>query len=505
MALNHSFRLDRGAGVLMPVSALPSPYGIGSFGTACYNFIDFLKQIGCSYWQVLPLGPTGYGDSPYQSYSAFAGNPYFIDLDNLINEGLLNKNEINKQVWQVDEQYVDYDALFKFRIPVLRKAFIRSNHRSLENYRKFCEKNCYWLDDYALYMSLKISFLNKSWIKWDKDAKNRQIDLLYSYSEQAKDEIEFWKFCQYKFKEQWNHIKHYANASGIKIIGDMPLYVSEDSADVWTHSELFELDQEKRPSWVAGVPPDDFSDKGQRWGNPLYRWRSMKQDNYTWWKERMRISSELYDVIRIDHFIGIVNYYAIPASSNTAMEGKWITGPGKQLTDVMNESIGDIKIIAEDLGIISPKVRKLINKNGYPSMKVISFAIQGPSSNEYLPHNFNSKNIVAYTGTHDNETLMGLLLNKTEEELRFALQYFNVTEIEDLPNAIIRCLYSSVADVVICPMQDLLALDNRARMNYPSTTSGNWRWRIKHSMYQSIDWKLIKGYAELYSRIPNMD
>lgn len=500
MAKEKQMNLDRGAGILMPISALPSPYGIGTLGKESYCFIDFLKRIACKYWQVLPVGPTSYGDSPYQSFSAFAGNPYFIDLDYLVNEELLEPEEISGLDWQLTEDRVEYPNLYQLRFSVLKKAFHRSNHENTKLYQEFCDNNNFWLKDYALYMAVKNRFDNKEWMLWDEDIKNRKQEAIEKYTEQLQEEILFWEFCQFKFREQWNDLKTYANQNGIQIIGDIPLYVSIDSADVWVHNDLFELDQRKNPIHVAGVPPDIFSESGQRWGNPLYRWDAMEKDHFSWWRERMKISSQLYDVIRIDHFIGVVNYYSIPFECNTAIMGEWKVGPGRKLTKAINESIGSAKIIAEDLGVITPNVRALINKTGYTAMKVLNFGLDGPADNEYLPHNYKSTNLIVYTGTHDNETLVGYLKHKTKKQLRFTYQYFHVKKKSDLPNAMIRALYASIADVVIVPMQDVLELDNSTRMNTPSTIGGNWSWRMKKSQYEDIKEEMLREYANIFAR-----
>lgn len=485
----------------MPISALPSNYGIGTFGKESYKFVDFLERIGCRYWQVLPIGPTSYGDSPYQSFSAFAGNPYFIDLDFLVDEDLLKKEEIDVYKWQISEDKVDYGLIYNSRVKVLETAFIRSNHQNEKEYKEFCQSNKYWLEDYCLFMAVKSQFDNHEWLLWDDDIKNYQRDAIERYKDFLKDDIEFWAFVQYKFSQQWNKLRKYANSKGIKIIGDIPLYVAMDSADVWAHYEMFELDERKNPVNVAGVPPDLFSEYGQRWGNPLYRWDVMEKDNFTWWKERMKMSAALYDVIRIDHFIGIVNYYSIPAECPTAVVGCWKEGPGKKLTDVIIDAVGDAKIIAEDLGVLTQNVVDLIKETGFPGMKILEFGMDGPIDNPYLLHNFETSNIIAYTGTHDNDTLVGYLNRKSEDELKFICKYFNEEQKDLLPDSIIRALYASIADVVIIQMQDLLKLDNSARMNYPSTIGDNWKWRLLREQYDLIDEKALYELAYIYGRI----
>jgi len=493
-------KLNRGAGILMPISALPSPYGIGTLGKESYQFADFLERIGSKYWQVLPVGPTSYGDSPYQSFSAFAGNPYFVDLDYLVEEQLLKKEEIDIFKWQESEDCVEYEMIYNNRFQVLKLAFYRSNHREQAAFHQFCKSNEYWLEDYSFYMALKDYFGNREWLTWDEDIRNRTVEAIEKYTAQLEEEIEFWKFCQYKFREQWDRLKGYANQKGIQLIGDIPLYVAMDSSDVWVYGDLFELDERKKPIHVAGVPPDEFSNEGQRWGNPLYRWEEMDKTDFAWWKERMKISASLYDVIRIDHFIGVVNYYSIPADSPTATSGSWMPGPGIKLTQAIKQSIGDAKIIAEDLGIITPNVRALIKETGYPGMKVLEFGLDGSADNEHLPHNYSTSNMVVYMGTHDNETLAGFLSNKGENEIMYLCKYFQVQKPEELPDSMIRALYACVADVAIFQMQDLLHLDNKARMNFPSTMGNNWKWRMKMNQYEVIEEEKLLELVYLYGR-----
>jgi 4-alpha-glucanotransferase len=493
-------QLKRGAGILMPISALPSKYGIGTLGKESYRFVDFLKRIGCKYWQVLPVGPTSFGDSPYQSFSAFAGNPYFIDLEYLILEGLLDPDEAEQYKWQETEDTIDYALIYEYRFQVLKKVFLRSNHQEMKEYLNFIRTSEYWLKDYSLFMALKNHFGNREWLLWDEDIRYRFDKAVLKYEVELKEEIEFWKFVQFKFWQQWNNLKEYTNQNGVQIIGDIPLYVALDSADVWVHGELFELDERKTPINVAGVPPDAFSDDGQRWGNPLYRWEEVERQEFTWWRERMLVSAVLYDVIRVDHFIGVVNYYSIPVYCETAVGGSWRIGPGRKLTEVIKESIGTAKIIAEDLGVLTANVVDLIEETGYPGMKIIEFGLDGPVENDYLPHNYKSSNTVAYTGTHDNETLVGFLNKKTDKELEYLCKYFNVKGFSELPFGIIKILYASVADVVIVQMQDLLELDNDARMNFPSTVGGNWKWRLKSNQYDELKEEILLELACIYGR-----
>lgn len=500
MKKTKNTQLERGAGVLLPVSALPSNYGIGTLGEEAYKFVDLLEGAGQKYWQVLPVGPTSFGDSPYQSFSAFAGNPYFIDLDVLMEDKLLEIGEIKNSNWGEDEKDVSYGTIYKNRFEVLKLAFSRSKHTGTKKYIEFCKDNKYWLEDYAFYMALKGQFDNKEWSLWDDDIKFREEAAIIKYKEVLKEEIEFWKYCQFEFTKQWKKLKAYANKKKIRIIGDIPLYVAMDSSDVWVHGELFELDERKNPIHVAGVPPDMFSEDGQRWGNPLYDWKQMEEQDFNWWRERMRSNSALYDVIRIDHFIGIVRFYSIPSSCKTAIEGRWKKGPGKKLTNIISESIGDVQIIAEDLGVIVPQVRKLIKKTGYPGMKIIQFAFDGGADNEYLPHHYVSSNIVVYSGTHDNETIVGYLNGLKPEKIKYICEYMNLKNKKDLPDRILSVLYGTAADVVVYQIQDLLKLDNSARMNTPSTVGINWRWRITREQMGQLDSEKLKRMVSLYGR-----
>lgn len=491
----------RGAGILLSITSLSSPYGIGTLGEAAYKFVDLLVDLRQKYWQVLPLGPTSFGDSPYQSFSAFAGNTYLIDLDILVKEGLLKKEEINSFNWGNDRTDVDYATLYENRFQVLQKAYEKFKVRERkEEYISFEQSNEFWLDDYSFFMALKTFSDNKEWMQWDEKLKNRDSRTMEEYREKLSDEIGFWKFCQFKFFEQWKKLRKYANARGIQIIGDIPLYVAQDSADVWAGREQFLLDEEGNPTVVAGCPPDAFSDDGQRWGNPIYNWEAMEKDGFTWWKERMRANAALYDIIRIDHFIGVVRYYSIPASEMTAKGGKWNKGPGKKLTDAIESAIGTGKIIAEDLGSVVPGVRKLMTKTGWPGMKVLLFAFDGNTANEHLPHNFQTTNCIVYAGTHDNDTVVGYFRDKTEYQLAYLYEYLNISSKEELPDAFIRLAYSSIADVVILQMQDILKLGNEARMNLPSTVGRNWRWRLGEDTLSEERRAWIRTMATIYRR-----
>lgn len=473
--------LKRGAGLLMPVSSLPSPFGIGTLGACAYEFVDLLKRARQQYWQVLPVGPTSYGDSPYQSFSAFAGNPYFIDLDILAEEELLTYEEIRECYWGEDPSKVAYDAVYYYRFPLLKKAFERSRHQETEEYAAFCRKNESWLSDYSLYMACKNHFGNEEWLAWDEDIRFRRPEAVETYGKLLAEEMDFWKFLQFKFFEQWKRLKSYANGQGISIIGDIPIYVALDSADVWVHPELFQLDEENlTPVNVAGVPPDAFSDEGQLWGNPLYDWEKLEETDFAWWRARMKASAALYDVIRIDHFIGVVEYYSIPYGSKDGRTGEWRKGPAKKLTDAINSAVGDTKIIAEDLGVFNPDVKALLAETGYPGMKIIEFAFSGDRFNEHLPHMYDP-NCVVYGGTHDNETLVGYFKPEKRQwwELQYIADYLGAAHHTEVVDKVFRTAYGSVASVVIFQVQDVLRLDNDARMNTPGTVGDNWRWRMK--------------------------
>lgn len=493
--------LKRGAGLLMPISSLPSPYGIGTLGKEAYKFVDYLKKAGQSYWQVLPVGPTSYGDSPYQSFSAFAGNPYFIDLDYLVEEGLITKKDINSYPWGDNEEYIDYATIYESRFKVLHKAFANSKHKDSKEYKEFTEKNAMWLDDYSIYMAVKAHFDNQEWLKWDQDIKMRTPEAMKKYTELLGEEIDFWKFCQFKFFEQWNKIRAYANENGIEMIGDIPLYIALDSADVWANKDLFELDEDVKPINVAGVPPDAFSEDGQLWGNPLYNWTKMEETGFAWWKARMSSNSKLYDIIRIDHFIGVVTFYSIPAHCTTAKEGVWREGPGEKLVDAIREAIGDSKIIAEDLGVVIDRVKEVLAYSGFPGMKIIEFAFGGGTDNEHLPHNYSS-NMVVYGGTHDNETVMGYFGKQTPAELRYAYKYMGISTKKEITDAVLRTAYASVASIAIFQVQDVLGLGNEARMNTPSTVGNNWKWRMKSGALNAEHARKLKRMAELYGRLP---
>ncbi len=493
-------KFERGAGILMPISSLPSKYGIGTLGKEAYRFADWLKLAGQKYWQVLPVGPTGFGDSPYQSFSAFAGNPYFIDLDILVEDGLISENELLSIKWCDTEDKVNYSYIFANRFAVLKKAFQNSNHRDTEEYRQFVDSNSYWLQDYSLFMALKEHFHNCDWTGWDDDIRLRNSEAVDRYSSELSEQIDFWKFCQYIFYKQWNKLKRYVNELGIKIIGDVPLYVALDSADAWANGELFDMDELRRPVNVAGVPPDYFSQDGQLWGNPLYNWKRMEEDGFSWWRKRIEALSKLYDVIRIDHFIGIARYYAIPMGSSNAINGMWKEGPARKLTEVINDSVGEARIIAEDLGVIMPEVRELMENSGWPGMKVLLFAFDSGPTNEYLPHNYKTDNCVLYGGTHDNDTIVGYINKLSDDRLKQILEYLSISDKKDIPRALIKAGYASIASLSVFQMQDVLGLDDSARMNTPAVLGDNWSWRMLPHMLSDEDAKWLSENVYRYNR-----
>ena len=490
--------LTRGAGILMPVSSLPSKYGIGTLGKAAYDFVDDLVRAGQKYWQVLPIGPTSFGDSPYQSFSTYAGNPYFIDLDLLIEEGLLQRQEVEMIRWYEKEDQVSYELLWEYRYSVLKAAFERSDHEKTKEYRDFMEREKDWISSYSLYMACKEHFGNREWLSWKKDIRDRKMEALISYQVMLEKEIRFWEFVQYKFWKQWDRLHAYANEKGIQIIGDIPIYVALDSADVWVHPEQFLLDENHEPTVVAGCPPDAFSDEGQKWGNPIYDWERMEREDFAWWKKRIRAAARCYDVIRIDHFIGIVRYYKSPVNES-AKKGSFAWGPGLKLLKALDESIGEANIIAEDLGVLVPEVGEVLQKSGYPGMKVLEFAFDGKRENPYLPHNY-PKNCVVYGGTHDNDTLEGYYDMLSKENRAYAMAYCQVKRKKKLTDAIIRIGYASVANTVIFQMQDILKKNNNARMNYPSTIGTNWRWRMKSQEFTTKKQKRLAKLANIYGR-----
>ncbi|MCR5098951.1 MAG: 4-alpha-glucanotransferase [Lachnospiraceae bacterium] len=498
----------RKSGVLLPVFSLPGPYGIGCFSKEAYKFVDFLADAGQSFWQMLPIGPTSYGDSPYQSFSTFAGNPYFIDLNELIDQGLLKKAECDHTKLKDTDSYINYGLLYEKRYPLLKKAYGRLGADQRARVEKFVKKNKKWLPDYALFMALKDAHGGASFMKWEDELRLRDSRALAQARSEYEDEIFFYEWLQYEFFRQWKKLKKYANKKGIEIIGDIPIYVAEDSADVWADPELFQMDEDCRPVAVAGCPPDAFSADGQLWGNPLYDWKYHASTGFDWWIRRMKNCMKLYDVIRIDHFRGFDEYYSIPAGAKNAKNGKWEKGPGKKLFKAINKSIGDAPIIAEDLGFMTDSVRKLVRDTGFPNMKVLEFAFDGRDAatacgktNEYLPFNYD-KNCVVYTGTHDNETLRGWLGSIKKAEYNEVQEYvdYSVSRKDVLTRKLVRAAQASSANMCIIPMQDWLGLGNEARINTPSTIGENWKWRMDRSAMSDGLAKEILEITRLYGR-----
>lgn len=489
----------RKSGILLPVSSLPSPYGIGSLGKESFQFIDFLRQAGQRYWQILPIGPTGCGDSPYQSFSAFASNPYFIDPGLLIEQGLLKEDEVRKFQFGDDPEQIDYGALLDNRTRMLRLAADRFPEEDA-GFGAFRRKNSEWLEDYALFMALKTENDMVSFQDWPDDLRLRREPALEAARARLADEIRFWEVTQYLFETQWSPLKEYAGQNGISIIGDLPIYVSPDSADLWAHSELFQLDESRRFTGVAGCPPDAFTAEGQLWGNPLYDWEKHASDGYHWWVERLASATKVYDVIRIDHFRGFAGYYSIPAGSKNAVNGQWRRGPGLDFVNTLKKNLPELSIIAEDLGFLTEDVRKLVKESGFPGMKVLQFAFDSREKNDYLPHNY-TKNCVVYTGTHDNTTTEDWKLSAPPEDVAFARRYLGIGPEDDFTGAMIRAAQASVADTCIIPLQDYMRLGAQARINTPGTVGGNWRWRVTQKALTSELAQSIRQTTELYGRL----
>ena len=467
----------RQSGILMHISSLPGPDGIGSLGKEAYEFADFLHASGMSIWQVLPMGPTGYGESPYQSPSTFAGNPMLISLDKLAEEGWLDLEGEERFVPENPEQ-VDYAGAQKQKMQLLRKAFAQSERKLKKAIAQFREEND-WVYDFALFTAIKDHFGGVMWTKWpDEGARMREEAALKKYEKKLDKEIRFHLWCQYVFARQWQALKTYVNGLGIKLFGDIPIYVAEDSADTWTKPEVFQLDKDRVPRRVAGVPPDYFSENGQLWGNPLYRWSYLKQKGYDWWVRRLGHMGKMYDIIRVDHFIGFANYYSIPHGAPNAKTGRWVIGPGEELFKTLNKKLPGLDIVAEDLGMVNDRVRELIAFTGYPGMKVLSFAFGADDSNIHLPENI-PENTAYYTGTHDNVTALSRVKSATKAELSSAKEIAGFEKLKDAPWAFIRTVFESKARIAMAPMQDVLGLDDWATMNRPGTVGGNWLWRMK--------------------------
>ena len=484
----------------MPMSSLPSKYGIGTMGKCAYDFVDFLSAAGQKYWQLLPLGPTSYGDSPYASFSTFAGNPYFIDLDLLVKEGLLRRSEIKNIDWGDDPARVDYGKLYNNRFAVLRKSYERAAKELCTELAAFCSENS-WAENYALYMALKNHFEGAPWTAWpDADIRLRKQAAVEKYTDMLRDDVDFYIFIQYIFFKQWDALHEYAHSKGIEFIGDIPIYVALDSADVWSEPKWFQLDEDNVPKKVSGVPPDAFTEDGQLWGNPLYDWDKMKADGYGWWIRRIDGAKKLFDVIRIDHFRGLESYWAVPYGDTTAKNGEWVHGPGMHFVSVLKNWFHDIKFIAEDLGYLTPEVKALLEGSGFPGMKILQFAFDPHGESDYIPHRC-VENSVCYVGTHDNDTVMGWLGTIGKEDKLFAKKYMHITDDEGWCWGLIRTGMATPSNLFVTQMQDILELDGSSRMNTPGIASGNWQWRM---LPGSINKKLANKLLDLtktYKRI----
>lgn len=485
--------------ILMHISSLPSAYGIGKMGKAAYNFVDFLRASGTKCWQILPLSPTSYGDSPYQSFSVNAGNPYFIDFDILEADGLLEHHEFASFTWESSPDKVDYSIIYENCFKVLRMAYERFKPAKVPEYKDFCTENKKWLDEYALFMALKAKNGGKAWYEWEEDISLHKAAAVNAAKKELKNDIGFYKFMQFQFYKQWSELKKYANDSGIEIIGDIPIYCALDSVEAWASPKLFYFDKEHKPIAVAGCPPDDFSPTGQLWGNPLYNWAYHKKTGYDWWINRIANAVKLYDIVRIDHFRGFESYYTIPYGNEDATVGEWKKGPDYELFRKAEEKLGKLNIIAEDLGFLTPEVYEMLGKCGYPGMKVLQFGFSD-GENKYLPHNFTTTNCFAYTGTHDNETLRGWVETLDKKSLKFAMKYLNVKKKKDIPMAVIRQTWGSIAMVAAAQIQDFLDSGKDGRMNTPSTLGNNWQFRTHSSDFSPTLAKKIKKLNRMYNR-----
>ena len=491
--------MERKSGVLMPMASLPSPYGIGTMGKSAYRFVDFLKASGQSYWQLLPLGPTSYGDSPYYSFSTFAGNPYFIDLDELVKLRLLRKSELEKRDWGSDPARIDYGKIYANRFPVLRLAYERGRERFAEEMAAFRRNNA-WVENYALFMALKSRYGMASWCEWpDEDLRLHRSEAVKRAHEELKDEVDFWIFLQVLFFRQWEALRDYAHSKGVRFIGDVPIYVALDSADVWAEPKYFQLDSEGVPSEVAGVPPDAFTEDGQLWGNPLYDWDAMKRDGFGWWIRRIDGAKELYDVIRIDHFRGFESYWAVPFGDTTARRGRWKPGPGMDLVGVLENWFPQVDFIAEDLGYTTPEVEKLLADSGLPGMKILEFGFDPTGDSHYMPHNC-VNNSVCYIGTHDNEVVKGWLRALDRRTRAYARDYMHITEDEGWCWGMIRTGMSTASKLFVVQMQDVLELGAESRVNSPGSVGANWQWRMLPDAVSKDVTKKLREVTHRYRR-----
>lgn len=488
----------RESGILMHITSLPGPYGVGTMGKQAYAFVDFLRRAGQRYWQILPLTPTGYGDSPYQSCSTFAGNHYLIDLSDLIDEGLLREEEVSGIDWGCRENRVDYGKLYDSRMKVLRIAY--SRFAGGVDFDTFCTENSSWLSDFALYMALKNKLNGAPWYSWEDGLKYRDPDAVWQARQELKEDVRFYSFVQYLFSRQWAALRSYAHENQVRIIGDVPIYVPYDSADVWSSPELFQLDEDLKPTAVAGCPPDAFTEDGQLWGNPLYRWDLLRQDGYSWWLNRLAAAGRLYDVVRLDHFRGFEAYWSVPSGDTTAKNGRWVKGPGMDFIGTVKRELPDIPMIAEDLGFLTREVLDLRDASGFPGMKVLGFAFDSREPSAYLPHAY-TRNSVCYTGTHDNMTSRQWFETADPDAVAYATEYMHLSQEEGPVWGVIRTALASVSELCVIQMQDVLNLGGEARMNCPGTMSGeNWTWRASEGFTDGLAQRLY-AMTELYGRL----
>lgn len=491
----------RASGILMHITSLPGPYGVGAMGIEAYKFVDFLEKAGQTCWQILPLSPTGFGDSPYQAFSTFAGNHYLIDLESLVEENLLRREEVEEVVWSRAADRVDYGILYENRNKILYKAYERFLGMPNRAFHQFSQQHQQWLQDYALFMALKEEFQGADWAAWPEGLRLRDPKVLQQYREKLKYKVVFQYFLQFKFFQQWTKLRAYAASKGISIIGDVPMYVPLDSCDVWANYQLFQLDEARRPTRVAGCPPDAFTADGQLWGNPLYDWDRMKETGYAWWLRRLAAAADMYDMIRLDHFRGFESYWAVPAGERTARNGTWVPGPGWDFISAVRTAFPTLPFIAEDLGFLTQEVHRLREDSGYPGMKVLEFAFDSREPSDYLPHCY-TRHCVCYTGTHDNQTLRQWFDEAKPEDVAYARQYMGLHGEEGDVWGMIRAGMGSVSDLFVAQMQDYLELDGKARMNFPgSLTGNNWTWRAEDGMITDALAERIRAMARLYGRI----
>ncbi len=493
----------RASGILLHPTSLPGRWGIGDLGEAAFQFVDFLATTGQQLWQVMPLGPTGYGDSPYQSFSAFAGNPLLISFDQLHDEGLLTDEDF-ANIPEFPHDRVNYGDVIPFKIGLLRRSFERfqthTDTKLVEAFNRFRTESSAWLDDYALFAALKDSHGGAPWNQWEDDISRHESEAVRKWSNDLSEQVQFHSYMQFVFYQQWQRVKAYANERGIRVIGDIPIFVAYDSSDVWGNRDIFELDERGNPTVVAGVPPDYFSKTGQRWGNPLYRWPVLEGRNFDWWIQRFGATLKLVDVIRLDHFRGFAAYWEVPATEETAINGRWVTAPGARLFETMKRELGGLPIIAEDLGLITPDVEELRDQFGFPGMKVLHFAFGGRVDDPYLPHSY-TPHCVVYTGTHDNDTTLGWWRSLEDEE-RSRVQIYLARDGSDICWDLIRLAWSSVAEMAIVPLQDVLNLGSEARMNTPGLAGGNWSWRYTPEMLNEHIAHRLREITTIYNRAP---